>query len=436
MSCRPIDLPLEPGHVLERWPSDRPLAACWAAPNAPHRWTVLASPHPVLDPADAERHLSLPLAAGGAAQCPEASADLPPFRGGLIGWVAYDAARALEPRAFLPTRFPPADAPDMVWARCPDALAYDAHRRVWWAIGDGAALVADLESAPPRETFRVGPLRSRTGRAAYLAACARVIEYIRAGDIYQANLAHRLDAPFEGSSRALWRAMLHAAHPWHGVYVESPAHALTMCGVSPELFLEFDPASRRLTTRPMKGTRPATPGARADLEHSPKDRAELAMIVDLMRNDLGRVCELGSVRVDRPRDIDRHAALWQATATVSGTLEHGRSALDVLRAAFPCGSVTGAPKVRAMQIIDELEPEPRGPYCGLAGFVSDHGAFSWAVSIRTAIVRHAASGARLHYSVGAGIVADSDPPGEWRETLAKAAALRKALRTPAGSTRP
>jgi len=321
----------------------------------------------------------------------------------------------------------------MLWADCPDALAHNAATGEWWEIGNASDLIRIAQAATPDRDdtrFHVGPLRSETGRDAYVRACRRVIEYIRAGDVYQVNLAHRLSAEFSGSARAFWQSLVHHARPRHGVYLESADARLVLAGASPELFLAFDPAARRLTARPMKGTRPFHDLAARDLEHSPKDRAELAMIVDLMRNDLGRVCTLGSVRVDRPRDLERHASLVQATATISGELAPGRSALDVLRAAFPCGSVTGAPKIRAMQIIDELEPAQRGLYCGAAGYLSDHGALSLGVTIRSAILQFPESPAtpgRLHYSVGAGIVADSDPESEWQETLDKAGVLRALL---------
>jgi para-aminobenzoate synthetase component 1 len=223
--------------------------------------------------------------------------------------------------------------------------------------------------------------------------------------------------------------------------------------MSPELFLEFDAATRRVTTRPMKGTRPGNADP-AELEASPKDRAELNMIIDLMRNDLGRVCRFGSVRVESVRTIEGHGqsspphlltcspaheppsrnrspALWQATGTVTGELHEGLDACDLLGAAFPPGSVTGAPKIRAMQIIDELEPVARGPYCGCIGWIGDDGSAAFSVAIRTALITGTAGDRSpdwiedgvLDYSVGAGIVADSDPESEWRETLDKAGVL-------------
>lgn len=210
-----------------------------------------------------------------------------------------------------------------------------------------------------------------------------------------------------------------------------------MLSLSPELFLEYDASSRRVITRPMKGTRPCVPGAYEELEASAKDRAELAMIVDLMRNDIGRVCSFGSVQVDVPRSIERHdnaaGGVWQAIAQISGTLRSGLDAADLIAATFPAGSVTGAPKIRAMQIIDELEPTCRGIYCGSAIHIREDGSVKLNVAIRTALIESdSACGdspapdhlrGTLRYSVGAGIVADSVPASEWQETLVKAGVI-------------
>lgn len=288
-------------------------------------------------------------------------------------------------------------------------------------------------------TWRVGALRREIEESVYQRAVERVLEYIRAGDVYQVNLAHRLSADFEGSARAFFADFARIAEPRHGAYVEfdHEGQRFAAASCSPELFLSFDAATCRLSTRPMKGTRSAGGDARELLENG-KERAELNMIVDLMRNDLGRVCELGSVRVDAPRTIERHGGarggVLQATATVSGTLRPGAGIADALEATFPPGSVTGAPKVRAMQIIDELEAIRRGPYCGCIGFIADTGDAWFNVAIRTALLCGEPGAAPgeirrgvMDYSVGAGIVAESDPQREWEETLLKAAGLRALL---------
>ena len=283
---------------------------------------------------------------------------------------------------------------------------------------------------------RGGPVRSAQGRGAYVGAVERVLGYIRAGDIYQANIAHELRGRWSGSAERLYYDLVRGARPRHGMgFVGAPLDERTgyaVLSLSPELFLSFDAGTRRLVTRPMKGTRPGDGDAR-ELRDAEKDRAELAMIVDLMRNDLGRVCEFGSVCVDAAREIERHGvgagAVLQATATVSGIVREGLGTAEILAATFPPGSVTGTPKIRAMQVIDELEPFARGPYCGCMGTFADDGSFELAVSIRTAVVRGgvAAGGGFFYggftYCVGAGIVADSEPESEWEETIAKARVL-------------
>lgn len=325
-------------------------------------------------------------------------------------------------------------------------LAYGLGGLIEPSAGGGASPepVAELHRTGPASP-RIEPrglglsrctIASEQGREAYTRSVERTLEYIRAGDIYQANIAHRLSGAFSGCPLTLYAGLASRARPLHGMYFETPTRAgrrRAVLSLSPELFMRFDARTRRLVTRPMKGTRPGD-GDPDELRDAEKDRAELAMIVDLMRNDMGRVCEFGSVLVEQPRAIERHAsgagAVLQATATVSGTLREGLGAIDVLRAAFPPGSVTGAPKIRAMQVIEELEPFARGPYCGCIGSFMDDGSFELAVAIRTIVIEGPADpetgifeNAELSYCVGAGIVADSDPESEWRETIAKARVL-------------
>jgi para-aminobenzoate synthetase component 1 len=363
----------------------------------------------------------------------------PLFTGGWIGWLGYDLGRVIEPAA---GRHRPHHAgwPIIEWHRCPGALLIDRCSGEPRLVGD-RQFVPNLSDPQdePATAFQLGRLRSATGRQSYEASVSRAIEYIRAGDLFQVNLAHRLSAGFSGSARGFFASLAAATDPWHGAYIEAAGASgeprRVVASASPELFLEFDPSTRRVITRPMKGTRPAAADPQS-LFKSEKDLAELNMIIDLMRNDLGRVCEIGSVRVDQPRVIEHHGdasgtGVLQAVGTVSGTLRNRFGIADLLRAAFPGGSVTGAPKIRAMQIIGELEPEPRGPYCGCTGFVSDSGHAAFNIAIRTALLsgRPATEGidsissGTLDYSVGAGIVADSLPDAEWRETLDKAAAI-------------
>jgi para-aminobenzoate synthetase component 1 len=290
--------------------------------------------------------------------------------------------------------------------------------------------------------FAVGGVRGLDRQAAYTDAVSRVVDLICAGDAFQVNLTHRLHTAFGGSSRAFMASLVDSLRPWHGFYLEtpstSPADTAAIASLSPELFLDLA-CDGTVRTRPMKGTRPGSVSA-SQLELADKDKAELAMIVDLMRNDLGRVCQFGSVRVTQDRTIEPHGgteaipALWQGVATVEGKLRGSLDVCDLLTACFPPGSITGAPKVRAMQIIDELEPSlgfdnefpQRGPYCGTCGFIGDNGSASLSVAIRTSIITGQSAGLGVvnsgtaHYPVGAGIVADSVPESEWLETLDKA----------------
>jgi para-aminobenzoate synthetase component 1 len=271
-------------------------------------------------------------------------------------------------------------------------------------------------------------MRSAWGRERYTSAVARAVGLIHAGDMYQVNLTHALVGTFEGSTRALFADLARASSPALGCYLELPPlpddRRRAVLSLSPELLLRYDASTRTLTTEPMKGTRVGTSGGLAELRDAEKDKAELAMIVDLMRNDLGRVSDIGSVRVDEPRTLEHHGptagGVWQASARVSGRLRDGLTLNDALRAVLPAGSITGAPKVRAMQVIHEMEPTPRGPYCGAIGRIDEHGNAELAVGIRTAVI----VGSEIRYSVGAGIVAQSDPELEWAETLAKAGPLR------------
>lgn len=445
----PLPNTLTPAAALAAWPAGHPLAAVWSTGDL--GWAILAPPACLVrarTPAQA-RDLLAEIACQPTPTQPPAP-DAPPFASGWIGWLSYDLGRALEPAAAGPA--PPADDrrfPLAEFARCEGAYAYDRRARRWHALGNTRSLPdpRELIQAAPHSApaFTASDPRSGTGERAYTDAVARAIDLIHAGDVYQVNLTHRLTGAFEGSARALFAALAHAADPWHGLYLESDEDTIrrAFCSASPELFLSYDPTTRRLTTRPMKGTRPisATPD---ELHAAPKDRAELAMIVDLMRNDLGRVAEFGSVRVETARAIETHAdSVHQATATISATLRKGLTLADAIAAAFPAGSVTGAPKIRAMQLIDELEPAARGPYCGTAGFIADTGHAMLNVAIRTATVT-GTPGPRalddittgtLDYPVGAGIVADSDPQAEWDETLVKAEILRRAI-APAPSLSP
>ncbi len=285
--------------------------------------------------------------------------------------------------------------------------------------------------------YAIGQIESSMGKSEYIAAVGRVQEYIRQGDVYQANIAHHLRGSFSGNARSCFDAMSKAASPRLGslmVYDHYGArHAIA--SVSPEVFVMCDLNDRTIRTEPMKGTRPA--GAdENELRDSTKDRAELDMITDLMRNDLGRVCVLGSVHVIEQRKIESHrSGVLQASSVIEGKLAQGVGIGEVIKATFPPGSVTGAPKVRAMQIIDEIEQADRDSYCGATLVMTDAGKIEASVSIRTAHIwgeivaddTESMRNGHFVYPVGAGIVADSDPESEWAETLVKARILESSL---------
>jgi len=257
-------------------------------------------------------------------------------------------------------------------------------------------------------------------RESYCEAVARTIEYIRSGDVFQVNLSQRLTAVTDQTPAMIYHRLAANTPAWYGAFLDFGDHALL--SNSPELLLHVRP-DRRVITRPIKGTRPLGPGMEAELRRSIKDQAELNMIVDLERNDLGRVCQTGSIRVTEPRVIEAHPTLYHGAATIEGVLRKDVGLVDLLRATFPGGSVTGAPKIRAMQIIEELEPVRRGPYCGAIGYLATDGTIQFNVAIRTMI----AKGNQIHIPVGGGIVADSEPAAEYEETLVKARAMVAAL---------
>ncbi len=285
-----------------------------------------------------------------------------------------------------------------------------------------------LAPAEPPALGREFPeLRSTFSRAEYEAAVRRALEYIRAGDIYQVNLSQRFEAacpedPFDVYLRL--RALSPAPF---AAFLRLPDCAVLSS--SPERFLRCTPGNRRIETRPIKGTRPrgVTPeedeALRRELLASEKDRAENVMIVDLERNDLGRVAEIGSVRVTGLFEAETYATVHHLVSTVEARLAEGRDAVDLLRATFPGGSITGAPKIRSMEIIDELEPVARGVYTGSIGYIRADGEMDLNIAIRTMVLKDG----RACFSVGGGIVADSEPAAEYQETLDKGAAMARAL---------
>jgi para-aminobenzoate synthetase component I len=269
------------------------------------------------------------------------------------------------------------------------------------------------------------PISSNLPRAIFLAAVERVQRYIRAGDIYQVNLSQRLAAAWPASGWELFTRLLAVSPAPFAAYLDCGDFQLASS--SPEQFLRM--SGSHIATRPIKGTRPRSADATRDaqlayeLQTSPKELAELVMITDLLRNDLGRVCEFGSVQVPELAHLERFAQVQHLVSTVEGRLRNDVTHFAALASAFPGGSITGAPKFRAMEIIDELEPLARGPYCGSLGYLGFNRESQLNISIRTAIHKDATA----YFHVGAGIVADSIPEAEYEETLAKAAGFLRAL---------
>jgi para-aminobenzoate synthetase component I len=387
----------------------------------------------------------------------EPVSDLPPFQGGAAGVLGYEFGRRLErvPEA----RFDDLDLPDVSLGIYDWALAWDHQSGRAWIVSTGLPAVgspreqrarerlqfvlAALQDRTPHAVAREKPIRTRLapsfpigdGQAIrstftasrYQQAVQDVVNYILAGDVFQVNLSQRFEAPAPANPMALYGA-LRAINPAPFAAYLDLGEAV-IASASPERFLRLDPASRLVETRPIKGTRPRGSNdeedrqLRKELESSEKDRAENVMIVDLLRNDLSRVCQPGTVQVPSLLALETHPTVHHLVSTVTGQLEPNRTFVDLLHATFPGGSITGAPKIRAMEIIAELEPTVRGPYTGSIGYWSLTGAMDTSIVIRTYVI----VGERAYFQAGGGIVADSNPAAEYQETLDKADALIRAL---------
>lgn len=383
--------------------------------GGPTSWSILA-----WDPVDVRVGGDAPVAGRAMTRVAAADGDAP-FVGGVIGWLGYDGGGP-EPASWL--------------ARFDGALCFHAPTQRWVATGAAAVraeaaerLAAATPLAPPGPPDAdVVELSPALDAAAFRSRVTRILRWIHEGDCYQVNLTRAVHARGIADPWPSWLRLRSAAGAAYGAFFRPSARTAVLSS-SPELLLAVD--GKTAWSEPIKGTRPrdADPvrdaAQHAALEASEKDRAELVMIVDLVRNDLGRVALPGAVRWD-PRQIDAHPNVFHASQRVSATLRPDVDVWDALAALSPAGSVTGCPKVRAMQRIAELEPEPRGVYCGSLGYVSDHGRARWNVAIRTAVWHDGA--ARWH--VGGGIVADSDPASEWQETVDKERLLRASFLGP------
>ena len=336
-----------------------------------------------------------------------------PFAGGWIGFLGYELGATLDP-AFA--QFAPPPGLQAAFAWCPEPKLEDRLQNT--SDFDTPKQHGDSEHAGLQAENRGSDLGAEDWRERVNA----VLQAIGQGDCYQVNLTRREYRAITGPLAPLVRALLETGQPRHGADLPLPG-GRRIVSVSPESFLIR--RGNQLLTRPIKGTRPGD-GDPDELLNSVKDAAELHMIVDLLRNDLGRVAVPGKVRVREPRVIERHATVLQTVAEVEATLRPEVGFEDIMAATFPCGSVTGAPKIMAMHQINQLEASPRGPYCGAIGWLGNED-FEFSVAIRTAFFEPEANGHRLTWGTGGGIVADSDPDEEWHETQTKHRVLDLAL---------
>jgi len=371
---------------------------------------------------------------------------MPRFCGGLAGYFGYDAVRYIEPKLAKTEKSGGLDTPDVMLLQCEELAVIDnlSGRLYLIVYADPAQPEAFFKakkrltelrdrltysvSAPQVKRAQAHPVQREFGKADYEAAVLAAKEYIAAGDCMQVVIGQRLSKRYTESPLSLYRA-LRSLNPSPYMYFYDMGD-FQIVGASPEILVRHErtPAGQQVTIRPLAGTRPrgATheldQALEAELRADPKERAEHLMLIDLARNDIGRIAKTGSVKLTDAFAVERYSHVMHIVSNVEGTLREGLSNMDVFRAAFPAGTLSGAPKIRAMQIIDELEPVKRGIYGGACGYLSFAGDMDLAIAIRTGIVQDQT----LYVSAAAGIVADSVPELEWKETEAKARALIRA----------
>ncbi|MFA5156530.1 MAG: aminodeoxychorismate synthase component I [Candidatus Omnitrophota bacterium] len=373
-----------------------------------------------------------------------------PFWAGAVGYLSYDLGFTLE-GSVKKRKKPASGVPECVFGFYNTAVIVDHYKRLLYVLSLGLpekksslvkklaelnfkklrSLLAQAETrrhaGGPDELLGHQPARinSDFSRNDYIKAVKLAKEYIRRGDIYQVNLSQQFNARSGLSGQEIYRRLRLASPACFSAYFD--AGDFQIISSSPERFLKLERGA--VSTRPMKGTRPRADQPLLDKKHrqellaSAKDKAELLMIVDLERNDLGRVCDYGSVTAPRLRQLEKYRTVFQTTATVTGSLHKTKDRLDLLEACFPGGSITGCPKIRAMEIIEELEPARRGIYTGSLGYLSFSGGMDFNIMIRTILKK----GDRLSFGAGGGIVADSDPAAEYEETLIKAKGMFEAI---------
>jgi anthranilate synthase component 1 len=371
---------------------------------------------------------------------------LPRFCGGLAGYFGYDAVRYIEPKLAKTWKSGGINTPDILLLQTEEVAVIDnlsgrLYLIVWADPGQPESyfngkrrlseLADKLRFSVTAPAVKRGPsyaVEREFDKADYLAAVALAKDYIAAGDMMQVQIGQRLKKRYTESPLSLYRA-LRSLNPSPYMYFYDMGD-FQIVGASPEILVrhEHTPAGDKVTIRPLAGTRPrgATPeldkALEAELSADPKERAEHLMLIDLARNDIGRIAQIGSVKVTEAFAIERYSHVMHIVSNVEGLLKDGMSSLDVLRATFPAGTLTGAPKIRAMELIDELEPVKRGIYGGACGYLSFAGDMDLAIAIRTGIVKDNT----LYVQAAAGVVADSVPELEWKETEHKARALIRA----------
>ena len=372
---------------------------------------------------------------------------LPRFCGGLAGYFGYDAVRYIEPKLARTAKTGGLATPDVMLLQCEELAVIDnlsgrlylivyadpaeseAYAKARQRLAELRDRLSQSVAAPQVRPSPPQPVERDFSRADFEAGVLRAKDYIAAGDCMQIVFGQRLKKRYTESPLSLYRA-LRSLNPSPYMYFYDMGN-FQIVGASPEILVRHERMSdgtQQVTVRPLAGTRPrgATPALdnalEAELKADPKERAEHLMLIDLARNDIGRIAETGSVRLTDAFAVERYSHVMHIVSNVEGTLREGLSAMDVFRAAFPAGTLSGAPKIRAMQIIDELEPVKRGIYGGACGYLSFAGDMDLAIAIRTGIVQDQT----LYVQAGAGIVADSVPELEWRETEAKARALIRA----------
>ncbi|WP_349740448.1 anthranilate synthase component I [Roseateles cavernae] len=371
---------------------------------------------------------------------------MPRFCGGLAGYFGYDAVRYIEPKLAKTQKSGGLDTPDVMLLQCEELAVIDnlsgrlylivyadpsqpeAYFRAKKRLSDLRDKLTYSVSAPQVKRGQSHPVEREFARADFEAGVRKAKDYIAAGDCMQIVFGQRLRKRYTESPLSLYRA-LRSLNPSPYMYFYDMGD-FQIVGASPEILVRHErtPEGQQITIRPLAGTRPrgATPELDAALEvelkADPKERAEHLMLIDLARNDIGRIAKTGSVKLTDAFAVERYSHVMHIVSNVEGTLREGLSNMDVFRAAFPAGTLSGAPKIRAMQIIDELEPVKRGIYGGACGYLSFAGDMDLAIAIRTGIVQDQT----LYVAAAAGIVADSVPELEWKETEAKARALIRA----------